>query len=512
MPKSHAPSAFRALVRESKSGTGRSPAELAAAARGLPDPYYASLALISIALDGRLTPKDADKLAEESLAMAVKENRPWRKAELLAELCAKARGSRFTGTVSLSVIAKIRKIDDGKARAEAISGCVSSVGCGNAAAMLSLGIENSGFELESCKPVIKYWAESCPESVPSAISALETMQLSLARAKLLGYLHTQLQRSGSGETAAMEAAVRTALGLANAERSEALRYLASQSNDLNSLETVAAAVIGLDSPMETAALLATLAGSADKAGHRELALDWFRAGVDCLASESADSAGGILFNLAVGLKRLGEEQQANELFEKLGRRPEEKPALKQAPQVKPAERKIGHARHILVLFDTHEGGIGPVHLRMLARAAPLCIAYGLDMGLMEFPEKDLRALVSKAMADTNVGKGGRYLRELMDAGRITLFKDFRECDSAGLAVATTSHPAPQKSITLEAAAKLSAGHPGGRMAVIMGLGRKGLPKTVMDAARHHAEITGSNIPLETSTAMGIIAHKLGTLK
>lgn len=510
MPKSHAPSAFRALVRESKSGTGRSPAELAAAARGLPDPYYASLALISIALDGRLSPKDADKLAEESLAMAVRENRPWRKAELLAELCAKARGSRFIGTVSLSVIAKIRKIDDGKARAEAITGCVSSVGCGNAAAMLSLGMGNMGFELESCKPVIKFWAESCPESVPSAIPALETMPLSLARAKLLGYLHTQLQRSGSEETAAMEAAVQTALGLAGAERSEALRYLASQSIDLNSLETVAAAVIGLDSPLETAALLATLAGSADKAGHRELALDWFRAGVDCLASESADSAGGILFNLAVGLKRLGEEQQSNELFEKLGRRPEEKPTVKQVPQVKPAEIKT--VRHMLVLYDTHEGGIGPVHLRMLARAAPLCIAYNLDMGLMEFPEKDLQALVKKAMADTNVGKGGRYLKELLDAGRIILFSDFSQCDSAGLAVATTSHPAAEKSISLEAAAKLSASHPRGRMAVIMGLGRKGLPKTVMDAARHHAEITGSNIPLETSTAMGIIAHKLGALK
>jgi hypothetical protein len=520
MGKKHAPSAYRSLVKESKSGSGKSPIELAKAARALPDPYYASLALISISLDRRLDSQDAKKLTEESLALADRENRPWRKAELLTEICKKAQNAPFKDDLMKSLFKRISTISDGQARAEAISGCVGNMGCQNAAGLLNLGISNEKFEMESCKPVIKFMVESCNAPAADIMAALEKMPQSLARAKLLGYLHTQLQRSGSCETEALESAVNSALQLSGAEKMDALKYLASQSSDLTSLETVAAAIISLKSPLEVAVLLATLAGSADKAGQKELSKDWFMAGIEAMVEFGNETEYVQLkFNLALGLQRLGEEKQARDIFTKILETSADddkmisrvRKAMGEKPDVKIVlakhERKT---RHMLVLYDTHEGSLSQVHLRMVARAAPLCVAYGLDLGLMAFPDTDLDSLVKRVTADTNIGQGGRYLQELAEEKRISILAG-EEWKSVGLPVATTSHPAKDKSISLEDAGKLAKDHPGKRLLVIMGLGKKGLPKSLLDAVEHHVELTGSNVPLETSTAMGIIAQQMGHL-
>jgi hypothetical protein len=507
MPKNHAPSAYRALVKESKSGSGRAPAELARAARALPDPYYASLALISISLDSRLTPPEASKLMEDSLSLADRESRPWRKAELLAEICRKGKGASFSSSLMGSVFGKIGKFTDGQALAGVISGCAAHLGCGHASGLLRLGLANEGHETESCKPVVKYWVENCDTAGKEIMAVLAGIPPSVVRVKLAGYLHTQLAKKGSDDIGILREAIDTALKLKGPERIDGLRYLASQSSDLQSLETVAAAAMSLDSPAETAALLATLAGGAHKAGHREMALEWFRAGVECIGS--SEGAEGTLRNLAAGLKRLGEDEMADGIFSRLGKTA--KTGKETPASAAPAKPRAGKPRHMLVLCDTHEGGLGPVHLRMVARAAPLCVAYGLDLGLLDFPETDLGVIVKKVLADTNVGKGGQYLKELHEEGRVVLFGNSRELEPAGLVVATTSHPATGKALSLGDAAKAAAKHPKKRLLVLMGLGRKGLPKSLMDAARHHAELTGANVPLETSTAMGIIAQQLGML-
>jgi hypothetical protein len=520
MGKKHAPSAYRSLVKESKSGSGKSPIELAKAARALPDPYYASLALISISLDSRLDFQEAKKLMDESLALADRENRPWRKAELLTEICKKAQNAPFKDDLMKFIINKIKKISDGQARSEAISGCAGFMGCQNAGEMLSLGISNAKFEMESCKPVIKFMVESCNAPAAEIMAVLEKMPMSLARAKLLGYLHTQLQRSGSEEIEPLELAVHSALQLLGAERLEALKYLASQSSDITSLETVAAAIIGLKSPLDVASLLATLAGSADKAGQKELSKDWFMAGIEAMVDFSNEAEYVQLkINLALGLQRLGEEQLARDIFtkiletsaddEKIISRVRKAMGEKSETKIELVKQKR-KIRHMLVLYDTHEGNLSQVHLRMVARAAPLCVAYELDLGLMAFPDTDLDSLVKRVTADTNIGQGGRYLQELLEEKRVSILTG-EEWKSVGLPVATTSHPAKDKSVSLEGAGKLARGHPGKRLLVIMGLGRKGLPKSLLDSVEHHVELTGSNVPLETSTAMGIIAQQMGHL-
>jgi hypothetical protein len=42
----------------------------------------------------------------------------------------------------------------------------------------------------------------------------------------------------------------------------------------------------------------------------------------------------------------------------------------------------------------------------------------------------------------------------------------------------------------------------------MGLGKSGLPQSLLNQVQYHLELTGNNIPLETCTAMGVIAQQL----
>ena len=44
--------------------------------------------------------------------------------------------------------------------------------------------------------------------------------------------------------------------------------------------------------------------------------------------------------------------------------------------------------------------------------------------------------------------------------------------------------------------------------MVMGLGPKGLPKSFVNKTSYHFELTGTNVALETGTAMGAISAHL----
>ena len=170
--------------------------------------------------------------------------------------------------------------------------------------------------------------------------------------------------------------------------------------------------------------------------------------------------------------------------------------------------------HVLALYDTYEGSLKQTHIRAVARAAPLCMAFSLDMALIGFPTDDVNRMIELASNDTNIGKSGAYLRELHKKGRVHLVgcnekdppKDWKEL---GLPVATTSNPSKHKKVNMDEARKLAIKeHSLQRICLIMGIGRKGLPRSLIDTVPHHLEITGVNIALETATAMGILAYLL----
>ena len=63
--------------------------------------------------------------------------------------------------------------------------------------------------------------------------------------------------------------------------------------------------------------------------------------------------------------------------------------------------------------------------------------------------------------------------------------------------------------TFELAGKL---HPKKRVCIIMGLGKRGLPQSLLDSVDYHLELTGSGVALETATAMGVIAAQMAPKK
>jgi len=509
--KEHAPSAYRKIIKGSKSGN-MPVNNLIEEARAISDSYYIALSLLRISLDNRLEKSQASKLMSEALGLVEKEQRQWRRAELITTISKLIKD--LPDAPDKEIISLIEKITEPKARAEAISGTVKNLGCRNAVQLLEIALANHGQETESSKPVIKYLVKES-QDYENMVKILEKLENTEDRIKLLGYLQLQLDRANVMTTEPVEMAVELSTEFAGKERQDILKYLAAQAENIESLEAIAAAILGLGNPLDEASVLTALAGSADKAGQKELALDWFNSALECLNEiDDPTETASIRLNLASGYQRLGQDELAKDNFQQAmdGAKDNEKlrsriqKAMGHVVEREPEPVIQKSTRNVLALHDTYDGKLSPIHIRMIARAAPLCIAYGLDLALLNFPVQNPNALVKKVSVETNVGKGGRYLKELVRENRILLIDD---PDEAGLAVATTSRPSKGKAISLENVNRKAKAHPQKRLCVIMGLGRKGLPRKLLDNVEHHAEITGSNVSLETSTAMGIIAQMMG---
>jgi hypothetical protein len=181
---------------------------------------------------------------------------------------------------------------------------------------------------------------------------------------------------------------------------------------------------------------------------------------------------------------------------------------------KPEKKYTQSTNHILALFDTYEGALKAVHFRAIARSAPLCFAFGLDLALIGFPSNDLNKLVNLVVTETNIGLGGKYLKALVAQSRVSLVPATQNepptnWDELGMPVATTSAPKLDKKVDIKVALRLAkTQHKLQRVCIIMGLGRSGLPLSLLNQVQYHIELTGSEVPLETCTAMGVIAQQL----
>ncbi len=161
--------------------------------------------------------------------------------------------------------------------------------------------------------------------------------------------------------------------------------------------------------------------------------------------------------------------------------------------------------------------------RTLARAAPVALAFDCNLATFGFPydegrrreskdaeAPDLRTPVEVAdfVADsTTIGAGGDYFRELAAAGRFHTFpfpgKGGGFPPQLGRAIVTSEHVQPHATAVRpsEVASEL---HGGASQVVVFGLGPRGLPKEVLQGARHCLELTGRNIGFETATALAAL--------
>ncbi|MBU2560370.1 DUF531 domain-containing protein [archaeon] len=513
--KGNEASRYRALAREEKRRGGRHPEKLMEDARRLRDPYFVSLALFDLSTSQRLEIKKAFAAAKEALKIALKVESPWRRAELLGIIAKKAgswgKERKYREQLLDKILKSVVSVPAGKGLSDAIKECCTSIGCARLGMLLEKASYNKGFELEDSRAVIHKWAAHCSREglkIEDIVKILEKIENRATRSRLLGYLHIQCKKSKipSGPVNPLQAAVEAALGAPAQERLDALQYLAKQSSMKEEMEVVAGGVGGLKDPANGARLLATLGGSADRAGIKEMALEFFTQGLRISSRiENPEEKAKVRLNLTKGLERCGDME-------------EEKSMKKEIKDIKVSLKEKEEGNGMLALYDTYEGGLKPVHARAVARAAPLCVAFGLDLALMGFPADNLEELVKTVARDTNVGKGGKYLKELARDGRVVLVpcterEPPQNWDELGLAVAATSRPNRDKKIDMTKAFELAGKlHPKKRACIIMGLGKRGLPQSLLSDVSYHLELTGSGVELETATAMGIIAAQMAHKK
>ena len=198
-------------------------------------------------------------------------------------------------------------------------------------------------------------------------------------------------------------------------------------------------------------------------------------------------------NIAKGFEKLGLKERADNL------RPSHKNPAK---SVALSEKYVPRKGHVMALFSTYEGDIGTPHLRALARASGISWGFGLDIALVDWPTKDLNQLCVRATKESGTA-GVSHLAELLEAKRIVLASsDEVLSGSLGHPIATTHQPR---------GGSVDLSDYDGRLCVMIGLGRNGLPGKVIENCDDQFEVTGFGASLETAVAMGAIAQYLANL-
>ncbi len=532
--KGHDPSEYRRIVREAKSkGT---PA-LLDRARKLSDPYFRAKALVDLAT---MSWVDAPKeVVLEGLDHVKDAEPPWRKAEVLTEIC-KRLGKLKDGPELLDrVVEIIIQMPNGKGLADAVQGCSPKMDIEQGLKLLERSLKNEGHELDGSKTVLR----SIVKAKGYDWGALDRTMMIIGNvedpalvSKLMGYLNVQVGRSGKSTKAPLAEALEFASNIDDpVVKLDTYRYLVSTAA-MNMEQVLLAGEWAekLELPTSRASMLCVLGGKADKLGSKDKAVEWFNNAREVLYTvDDPGAKGAALINVAKGLHMCGEdsalevfsqvkelttqmdgptraglERKLSDTMQKEGLEVPEDLVVEKKEVEAPAHTGPGH---VLALYDSYEGGIGTIHIRTVARAAPVCYAFGLDLALIGFPVKDLETFLEMVKKDTNVGKGGRYLNRLFEDGRVRLIPCDRACcpeglDNIGVPVATTSKPWDGRNISMQEAAGK-----GDKVLLLMGLGKQGLPKAVLEGCPYHLELTGMRIPLETCTAMGIMAERLGAL-
>jgi hypothetical protein len=170
-------------------------------------------------------------------------------------------------------------------------------------------------------------------------------------------------------------------------------------------------------------------------------------------------------------------------------------------------------RPTIALYNSYDPkSFREAHRRALARAAPLALAFDLNLATFGFPfPRELttpQEIADWVATTTSIGEHGGFLKELTARGRFQTF-DYPNRGfppQLGEPVLTTRKPDPGKRATLDDIVTLL--RRGQSVAIIFGLGPRGAPKEIFDITRRHLDITAGGYSLETCTAMGAVVGAL----
>jgi hypothetical protein len=489
MENRHDPSACRRILREAKE-TGLS-RDLLDRAEALDVGTYRAEALCGLCATPEMEEDDRAEWVAEITAAMLEEERGWRLAECIGILVKsvahwpKGRGRR---DMVSNLVSLVGGLPEGDARADALRAIARRVPVPALPELLMLAVENVGLEAKAAKPVIKAIVERGDDvMVASTADSFAAASPDLA-VRMYDILHVNLARS---KRTLNPTPLERALPLLDRADFETVRTLCNHAESISDVKDL----LGIVGGTEEASIrwMSTLAGRADRIGDPELARELLERCAEALPSLDPPVSRKIAKNLAKGFERLGDEARAA--------------SLAPAPMVHTSARRqvpgeVRHTGHCIGLVDTYEGAIGTAHLRALARLAGVAHGFGLDIALIGWPAQDLAELCERAEKESGTA-GVNHLMGLLAEDRILgiSVEDALE-GAAGHPIATTHQPA---------GGSVDLSTYDASLCLLMGLGRQGLPKRVLEGCADQFELTGIGASLETAVAMGAIAQRLADL-
>ena len=489
MNERHDPSTCRRILREAREqGLSR---ELFDLAQDIQDGVYRAEALCGLCASDEMDEDDRVEWVPIIVESMLEEERAWRLAEsigIIAKSASNWPGARARKALIEHLIALTGGLPAGDARVDALKSISSKVSEQRLPELFLLAVENYGMESKAARPVMKSIVATKNHDMISEIVASITEAPPDLAVKFLDNLHRlAIEANLTLEPTALE----LSLPLLKSVDFEIVRTLCSHASTSAEVRTLAET---LDGDNEDAIRYAvTLAGRADRTGDAEFARHLLEKAAIQVDSLNERTAARIKKNIAKGFVHLGDQGRAEELV------------LMHDSEVKipqSNEEEVERRGHTMALVGTYTGAVATPHLRALARAAGIAWGFGLDIALIGWPTKNLEELCERAQKESGTA-GVNHLPALLTSQRIQLMSvDDALSGRAGHPIATTHQPVGG-SVDLTTF--------DGNLCVFIGLGRQGLPKSLLDNCPDQFELTGIGASLETAVAMGAIAQRLADL-
>ena len=466
--KTHNPSLTRKIARELKQG--QSPEALLPVVNSITDSYYSCLSYFHLASSGFKGAKQTNNVFDLGFKNLRKVSQPWRRIELLGKITNILKKVSDTNVKSLQYNRLLSNLD--KEKPSDSKDFFVKHSKNFPSTMLNYMLQETTklreHEFAASKAVIRAWINKGKKDILlDHISELK----SDIKVKLLGYTHLQFHKQNEKVS---PTALEVALEVQNAEKH--LDYLVRICSTSDDMEVLSKRALGPD-------ILLALAVRADRKG-----LTDYYSNTLLKAKKAIDS-----------LPSSKEKDRLLSKYEMAKAGSSDSSSKATGPTSTFTFDLAEKGNHTLGLFNTYGGNWNHPHFKAVYKASKLCAAFDLDLALIGFPAISSEKLVKEVNKEMRVTRND-FLSELLSLERVLFFEKDIDESLAGKKVVTTSDPDTNKT-TL----------PREKLCMIMGLGPKGLPKSYLNKADYHFELTGLNVAFETGTAMGALSSELAQL-
>ncbi len=166
----------------------------------------------------------------------------------------------------------------------------------------------------------------------------------------------------------------------------------------------------------------------------------------------------------------------------------------------------------LVLVNPKKNtGMNEENRRLIARVAPVCLAYNFHLLLVDFGIKETPLDFAKNIASsTSIGKSGENLIKLCKDGKVKI-TNLQLPQNIGEKIICTSQPKDSKKKKLSEVKKMVTEK---SIALVFGIDRRTnkMLKKIKEESYGHLDITNKKIKLSLDSEIGAVCHSLFVTK